>query len=229
MQSTSDMISMTSGANRGVMGGMDDLGWVACPPRAGIPVIASPGEVLAGTGALGQPELAAPRGEHQESGPIPQPISGAESGPAQQRERMDEPARIADLIQQHELDTALLAVRALPSSLPQLPALLGQLILALAQVGRHEDAATLASEMLARFPLRPEVTRTLIALAALLTVQGRFRQVFRHLGDTVLHTYEFNRGALGEWAQRLAYQFRRHGNPEAAQSILGAWGNAAAA
>lgn len=228
MQSTSDMISMTSGANCGVVGGMKNLGWVPCPPRAGIPVLSAPPEVLAGNDALGQQEQPAPGDEAPTVQPAHSPTPALAYSLAYSIDRTDESARITALIQHHELDTALRDLRTLPSSLPQLPALLGQLILALAQVGRHEDTTALASEMLARFPLRPEVTRTLIALAAILTVQGRFRQVFRRLGDTVLHTYAFSRTALGEWAQRLAYQFRRHGNPEAARCILGTWGNATA-
>ena len=142
---------------------------------------------------------------------------------------LDEPARLLALIECQRFETAIRELRALPPSLPQLPWLMGQLVLALAQAGMHDDTAELAAEMLARFPLRPEVTRTLVALAAILAVQGRVRQVFHPLGEAVVHTYAFSSVGLLEWAQRLAYQFRRHGNPEAAESILGALENVAMA
>lgn len=208
MQATFDMMARTSGTNRGTASGMSNLGWDPC---------SLPGNA---------PAVAATASAYTEDRPAPR---SQELDPETWGELADEPARVISLIQRRRFESAVRELRALPSSLPQLPWLMGQLVLALAQVGKHDDTAELASEMLARFPLRPEVTRTLVALAAILAVQGRFRQVFHPLGEAVAHTYEFNGAALDEWARRLARQFRRHGNPEAARCILGAWGHVAAA
>lgn len=196
----------------GTTSGMSDLGWdIFSLQTDHLPA------VVATSG------VAASAGRQEDISELPQ------AGEQDSSNRLDELARLLALIECHRFESAIRELRALPPSLPQLPWLMGQLVLALAQEGMHDDTAELAAEMLARFPLRPEVTRTLVALAAILAVQGRVRQVFHPLGEAVVHTYAFSSVALLEWAQRLAYQFRRRGNPEAAESILGALENVALA
>jgi hypothetical protein len=224
MQSTFDMMARTSGTNGGTAVGVSEIGWGPCELGGKIPAVAATADALAAEASPGQ-AMAEVQAEAKPRGKIDRQGFERETW----GELADEPARVVALIQHRRFESALREVRALPSSLPQLPWLMGQLVLALAQVGKYDDTADLASEMLARFPLRPEVTRTLVALAAILAVRGRFRQVFRPLGEAVAHTYEFNGATLGEWAQRLAHQFRRHGNPEAAECILGTWGHVAVA
>ena len=130
-------------------------------------------------------------------------------------------ARVVALIEANCFDRAIPEVCALPASLPRLPWIMGQLVIALAKVERYRDASALAATMVARCPLCPEVVRTLSVLASM--VQSRFRQVFYVLGQTLVHTFGFSGSAMIEWTQRLAYRFRRHGNLQASDYILRVW------
>jgi hypothetical protein len=132
-------------------------------------------------------------------------------------------AHVLALIQARHFDTAVHAVRALPTATPELPGLLDGLIWGLAQAGELEATARLVSEMLVRFPLRPELVQVLVGLAEILTSEQQLTQVFEAVGTALQQTYGFQDAASFEWAQRLAYQLRRHGNAHASACILRTW------
>jgi hypothetical protein len=114
-------------------------------------------------------------------------------------------------------------VRALPAATPELPDLLGRLIRALAHAGEHDATIHLMAELLAQFPLRPELIGLLVGLAEILTSEQHLTLVFQAVGLALRRTFDFQDAASFEWAQRLAYQLRRHGNAYASACILRTW------
>ncbi len=135
----------------------------------------------------------------------------------------DQIANVLALIHTGRFEAAAREVRALPAATPELPVLLGGLVWGLAEAGEVEATVVLMSEMLARFPLRPELIRTLLGLAEIVTTEQELTLVFEALGVALRRTYGFQDAALFEWAQRIAYQFRRHGNAYASACILRTW------
>lgn len=135
----------------------------------------------------------------------------------------EETARVSTLIQEQRLASAVRQVRALPPATPELPLLVCELVWALADAGQHEATASLASEMLARFPLRPEVIRALMGLAELLATEEQLVLVLEAAGTALMRAYGFSHGALLELAERIAYQLRRLGRAEASRCVLGTW------
>lgn len=135
----------------------------------------------------------------------------------------DQIADVLALIQAGRFERAVREVRALPATTPELPVLLGGLIWGLAEAGELEATVGLLSEMLARFPLRPELIRTLVGLAEIVTSEQALTLVFEALCVALRRTYGFQDAALLELAQRMAYQFRRHGNAYASACILRTW------
>lgn len=135
----------------------------------------------------------------------------------------DQIANVLALIHTGRFEAAVREVRALPAATPELPVLLGGLVWGLAEAGELEATVVLMSEMLARFPLRPELIRTLLGLAEIVTTEQELTLVFEALGVALRRTYGFQDAALFEWAQRIAYQFRRHGNAYASACILRTW------
>lgn len=135
----------------------------------------------------------------------------------------EETARVSALIHEQHFASAVSRVRALPPTTPELPQLVCQLVWALAHAGQHEATASLASEMLARFPLRPEVIRALMGLAELLATEEQLVLVLEAAGTALMRAYGFSHAALLELAQRIAYQFRRHGRADSSACILRTW------
>lgn len=135
----------------------------------------------------------------------------------------DQIANMLELIHTGRFEAAVREVRALPAATPELPVLLGGLVWGLAEAGELEATVVLMSEMLARFPLRPELIRTLVGLAEIVTGEQELTLMFEALGVALRQTYGFQDVALFEWAQRIAYQFRRHGNAYASACILRTW------
>jgi hypothetical protein len=135
----------------------------------------------------------------------------------------DQIANVLALIQAGRFELAVREVRALPAATPELPVLLGGLVWGLAEAGELEATVALLSEMLARFPLRPELIRTLVGVAEIMAGAEDLKLVFEALGVALRRTYGFQDVALFELAQRMAYQFRRHGNADASACILRTW------
>lgn len=135
----------------------------------------------------------------------------------------DQIADVLALIRTGRFELAVREVRALPAATPELPVLLGGLVWGLAEAGELEATVGLLSEMLARFPLRPELIRTLVGLAEIVTGEQALTLVFEALAVALRRTYGFQDAALFELAQRMAYQFRRHGNAFASACILRTW------
>lgn len=135
----------------------------------------------------------------------------------------EQSARVLALIQSRQFELAMHEVRALPAATPELPDLLGGLIWALAHAGEHDATIRLIAELLARFPLRPELTWLLVGLAEILTSEQQLTLLFGVVGLALRRTYGFQDAASFEWAQRLAYQLRRHGNAYASACILRTW------
>jgi hypothetical protein len=135
----------------------------------------------------------------------------------------EQSARVLALIQARQFELAVREVRALPAATPELPDLLGGLIWALAQAGEHDATIHLIAELLARFPLRPELSGLLVGLAEILTSEQQLTLVFEAVGLALRRTFGFQDAASFEWAQRLAYQLRRHGNAYASACILRTW------
>jgi hypothetical protein len=179
---------------------------------------------------------AEPEREGAEPQPLAAVVTSASAGtsPAQARAgrrgtkrrwnlSTDQVADVLALIHTGRFETAVREVRALPAATPELPVLLGGLVWGLAEAGELEATVVLMSEMLARFPLRPELIRTLLGLAEIVTSEQELTLVFEALGVALRRTYGFQDAALFEWAQRIAYQFRRHGNAYASACILRTW------
>lgn len=123
-----------------------------------------------------------------------------------------------------EFDDALERLRALPPSTPELPALMGRLVIAMARAGDYEPVAGLVAEMLTRFPPRPEVTGTLLDLAMILSGQGHFEKTFSAIEDAVAEVYGMGGDAeFKELSRRLAHFCRRTGRDSAARNVLGPW------
>jgi hypothetical protein len=161
--------------------------------------------------AVHAPVMAAPW--HERSRPGDRRVHlGAEQG-----------TRVLELIQARQFELAMREVRALPVATPELPDLLGGLICALAHAGEHATTIDLIAELLARFPLRPELTWLLVGLAEILSSEQQLTLVFEAVGMALRRTYGFHDTASFEWAQRLAYQLRRHGNAYASACILRTW------
>ena len=135
----------------------------------------------------------------------------------------EQSARVLALIQARQFELAVREVRALPAATPELPDLLGRLIRALAHAGEHDATIHLIAELLAQFPLRPELTWLLVGLAEILTSEQQLTLVFEAVGLALRRTYGFHDAASFEWAQRLAYQLRRRGNSYASACILRTW------
>ncbi len=95
--------------------------------------------------------------------------------------------------------------------------------MSLVHAGRAESAAALASEMMARFPLRPEVTRTLLGLSGAMPSEDMLLPALESMGETLMRTYDRDGAELYQWAQRIAYQLRRRGHHEAAACVLRTW------
>ena len=149
----------------------------------------------------------------------------ARSRPGDRRLHLDpeQNARVLALIQARQFELATCAVRALPAATPELPDLLGGLICALAQAGEHDATIDLMAELLARFPLRPELSWLLVGLADIMSCEQQLALVFEAVGMSLRRIYGFHDTASFEWAQRLAYQLRRHGNAYASACILRTW------
>ncbi len=135
----------------------------------------------------------------------------------------EQSTRVLTLIQARQFELAVREVRALPAATPELPDLLGRLIRALAHAGEHDATIHLIAALLAQFPLRPELTWLLVGLAEILTSEQQLTLVFEAVGLALRRTYGFQDAASFEWAQRLAYQLRRHGNAYASACILRTW------
>jgi hypothetical protein len=135
----------------------------------------------------------------------------------------EQSARVLALIQARQFELAVREVRALPAATPELPDLLGRLIRALAHAGEHDATIHLMAELLAQFPLRPELIGLLMGLAEILTCEQELMHVFAAVGLALRRTFDFQDAASFEWAQRLAYQLRRHGNAYASACILRTW------
>jgi hypothetical protein len=135
----------------------------------------------------------------------------------------EQSARVLALIQARQFELAVREVRALPAATPELPDLLGRLIRALARAGEHDATIHLMAELLAQFPLRPELIGLLVGLAEILTSEQQLTLVFEAVGLALRRTFDFQDAASFEWAQRLAYQLRRHGNAYASACILRTW------
>lgn len=135
----------------------------------------------------------------------------------------DQCAHVLALIQARKFELAVREVRALPEATPDLPELLDDLIRALAQAGEHDATIDLIAELLARFPLRPELIGLLVGLAEILTSEQQLTLLFEAVGLALRRTFGFQDAASFEWAQRLAYQLRRHGNAYASACILRTW------
>jgi hypothetical protein len=135
----------------------------------------------------------------------------------------EQSARVLALIQARQFELAVREVRALPAATPELPDLLGRLIRALAHAGEHDATIHLIAELLAQFPLRPELIGLLVGLADILTSEQHLTLVFQAVGLALRRTFDFQDAASFEWAQRLAYQLRRHGNAYASACILRTW------
>jgi hypothetical protein len=135
----------------------------------------------------------------------------------------EQSTRVQALIQARQFELAVREVRALPAATPELPDLLGRLIRALAHAGEHDATIHLIAALLAQFPLRPELTWLLVGLAEILTSEQQLTLVFQAVGLALRRTYGFQDAASFEWAQRLAYQLRRHGNAYASACILRTW------
>lgn len=145
--------------------------------------------------------------------------------PGDRRLRLDPEhgARVMALIQARQFERATREVLALPATTPELPDLLGALIQALAQAGEHAATNRLIAELLARSPLRPELVGLLVELAEILTSEQQLTLLFESVGLALRRIYGFQDAASFEWAQRLAYQLRRHGNAYASACILRTW------
>ena len=135
----------------------------------------------------------------------------------------EQSARVLALIQARQFELAVREVRALPAATPELPDLLGRLIRALARAGEHDATIDLIAELLAQFPLRPELIGLLVGLAEILTSEQQLTHVFAAVGLALRRTFDFQDAASFEWAQRLAYQLRRNGNAYASACILRTW------
>jgi hypothetical protein len=129
-----------------------------------------------------------------------------------------------------ELEAALEQLRALPPSTPELPALMGRLVIAMARAGMHEATAGLMAEMLMRFPPRPEITGTMLDLATIVSSQGQFEATFSAIEDAVAHGYGMDwDGESADLNRRLAHFCRRTGRDTAASNMLGLWRSVAQA
>jgi hypothetical protein len=129
-----------------------------------------------------------------------------------------------------EFEKALERLRALPPSTPELPALMGRLVIALARAGMYQPTAGLVAEMLTRFPPRPEVTGTLLDLATILSGQGQFEATFSAIEEAVAQVYCMDGDAeFADLGRRMAYFCRRTGRGSAASNMLGPWRSVAVA
>lgn len=121
------------------------------------------------------------------------------------------------------LALAFCEVRALPPATPALAQRMAQVIVELAAAGYATETATLACEMTERFPLRPELTHTVLRVAATVDCKLALTSILGALGRALLRTYAHGGDSLFEWTQRLAYQLRRGGHGEAATCMQQCW------